>query len=199
LKAVHAAPAGHFTTGIFGTKYVLEVLSLFGHSDEVFRIVNSTEYPGWGHMIDRGATTIWETWKESDNTYSNCHPMFGSVSAWFFRWLGGIRPDPDYPGFEQIIINPSLLEELSDVRCSYNSPRGQIVSNWKNYRNDKQVFEIKIPEGSMAIITLPINEQQDITVLDVSRNKSFSPNRNEKISTFELSEGEYTISVLPEY
>ena len=53
---------------------------------------------------DRGATTVWETWKKSDNTYSNCHPMFGTVTEWFYRWLGGIRPLDDEPGFKKFII-----------------------------------------------------------------------------------------------
>ncbi|NQU52665.1 MAG: family 78 glycoside hydrolase catalytic domain, partial [Bacteroidetes bacterium] len=103
LKAVRNGPAGHFNTGIFGTKYILETLSKYASPEEVFAIVNSTTYPGWGYMIDRGATTIWETWKESDNTYSNCHPMFGTVTEWFYRWLAGIQPDPENPGFKEFI------------------------------------------------------------------------------------------------
>ena len=109
FNALSTAPSGHFTTGIFGTKYILEALSKSGNTNSVYEIVNSTHFPGWGFMIDQGATTIWETWKESDNVYSNCHPMFGSVSEWLFRWLGGIRPDPDHPGFEKFIINRDII------------------------------------------------------------------------------------------
>jgi alpha-L-rhamnosidase len=43
-------------------------------------------FPGWLHMIERGATTLWETWKESDDVYSNCHPMFGSVDEWILKY-----------------------------------------------------------------------------------------------------------------
>ncbi|MCP4728432.1 MAG: family 78 glycoside hydrolase catalytic domain, partial [bacterium] len=196
LGSLSTEPSGHFSTGIFGTKYILEALSKTGNISSVYEIVNSTSYPGWGFMIDRGATTIWETWKESDNTYSNCHPMFGSVTEWFYRWLGGIRPDPDYPGFEKFIINPSLPEGLSHVNCSYNSPFGEIVSNWINYGNDKQVFEIKIPEGSTATVKLPVSERQKIIVLENNSNSSFSPSRDENnFSTFELAAGNYKISV----
>ena len=197
LKAVSSAPAGHFTTGIFGTKYILEALSRTGNSNIVYEIVNSTDFPGWGFMIDQGATTIWETWKESDNTYSNCHPMFGSVSEWLFRWLGGIRPDPDHPGFEKFIIKPSLPEELSEVRCSYYSPFGEIVSNWITYGNDKKVFEIKVPEGSVAEVKLPVVEEQKVTVRALSSNKSYSAaGDGEHHSRFELFPGEYIITVL---
>jgi len=75
LMALENGPSGHFSTGIFGTKYILEALSGAGLSNTVYEVVSSTSYPGWGFMMDNGATTIWETWKESDNTFSNCHPM----------------------------------------------------------------------------------------------------------------------------
>jgi len=26
--------------------------------------------------------------------------MFGSISEWFFKWLGGIQPDPEAVGFD---------------------------------------------------------------------------------------------------
>ena len=196
LLASLSRPTGHFSTGIFGTKYILEALSKTGNSRIVYDIVNSTSYPGWGHMIDQGATTIWETWKESDNIYSNCHPMFGSVSEWFYRWLGGIRPNPDYPGFEKFIINPSLPEGLSHVFSSYNSPFGEIVSNWKNYGYEKQVFEITIPKGSLALVKLPVSEQQKITFSENSSDISFSLIRNDKKHySFELASGKYTILV----
>ena len=58
-------------------------------------------------MLDRGATTLWEHWEFSDNTYSHNHPMFGSVSEWFFSWLAGIQPDPDAVGYDRIVFRPS--------------------------------------------------------------------------------------------
>ncbi len=193
LKSI-SKPPGHFITGIFGTKYILEALSKTGNSKTVFDIVNSTSYPGWGHMVDQGATTLWETWKESDNTFSNCHPMFGSVSEWFYRWLVGIRPHQDFPGFEKFIINPSLPKGLSQVSGSYNSPYGEIISNWRNYGVEKQVFEITIPTGSTALVKLPMNEQQNITFSENSSGIVISPKRNDKnYCSFELPSGKYTI------
>jgi alpha-L-rhamnosidase len=186
----------HFTTGIFGTKYILEALSKTGNAEAVYKIVNSRAYPGWGHMIDQGATTIWETWKESDDIYSNCHPMFGSISEWFYRWLGGIRPNQDYPGFEKFFISPYLPEGLSNVSVTYRSPFGEIISCWKNYGNNKQVFEITIPRGSHALVTLPVTAQQKIIFSKNSNGRVFSPNRTDKKHvSFELPAGKYTISI----
>lgn len=74
------------TTGIFSTRYMLMYLSEHGRRDVAEKIVLHKEFPGWLHMLDRGATTLWETWKESDNVFSNCHPMFGSVDEWILRF-----------------------------------------------------------------------------------------------------------------
>lgn len=74
------------TTGIFATRYLLMYLSERGHVDLARRIVLHRGFPGWLNMLEHGATTLWETWKESDDVYSNCHPMFGSVDEWLLRF-----------------------------------------------------------------------------------------------------------------
>ncbi|MGN0853450.1 MAG: family 78 glycoside hydrolase catalytic domain [Kiritimatiellia bacterium] len=74
------------TTGIFATRYMLMYLSEHGRRDVAEKIVRHKGFPGWLYMLDRGATTLWETWKESDDVYSNCHPMFGSVDEWILRF-----------------------------------------------------------------------------------------------------------------
>ena len=74
------------STGIFSTRYMLMYLSEHGKQDVAEKIVFHKGFPGWLHMLNRDATTLWETWKESDNIYSNCHPMFGSVDEWILRF-----------------------------------------------------------------------------------------------------------------
>ena len=85
VKAIEEKGYGP-TTGIFSTRYMLMYLSEHGRVDIARKIVLHKGFPGWLHMLERGATTLWETWKESDNVYSNCHPMFGSVDEWILRF-----------------------------------------------------------------------------------------------------------------
>jgi len=85
LKAIEASDYGPMT-GIFSTRYMLMYLSEHGKRDVAEKIVLHKGYPGWLHMIEQGGTTLWETWKESDDTFSNCHPMFGSVDEWILRF-----------------------------------------------------------------------------------------------------------------
>jgi len=154
-RAMAQGPEGHFTTGIFTTKYILEAASENGLAQNVFNIVQSKAFPGWGHMIDRGATTLWETWKESDNIYSNCHPMFGSVSEWFYRWLAGIQPDETCFGFKEFILCPHAPQGLDSVACSYRSPYGVIRSNWKRTLVG-MIYEFEVPHATVARFQVPV-------------------------------------------
>jgi alpha-L-rhamnosidase len=197
LNAVKNGPASHFNTGIFGTKYILETLSANGSANAVFEIVNSKKYPGWGYMIDQGATTIWETWKESDNTYSNCHPMFGTVTEWYYRWLAGIRPDPGHPGFKEFFITPTTPEGLDSINCVYQAPYGAIVSNWKKIKPENYIFEISIPESSKANIKLPISASQILTIKNKNIPKQTLKINGLQTGKFSLPEGDYVITLEP--
>lgn len=193
--ALKAGENGHFTTGIFGTKYILEALSQAGLGQQVFDIVNSPQFPGWGYMISQGATTLWETWRESDNTFSNCHPMFGSVSGWFYRWLGGIRPDDDSPGFKQFYIQPLTPEGLSYVKTSYKTPYGQIVSDWEKKASGEIIYRIKVPKGTTAVFQTEAGENTEVTIRSASRkiiNQAFDGEGGDFQKT--LGAGEYEIT-----
>lgn len=103
-------------------------------------------------MIESGATTIWETWKYSDNVYSHNHPMFGSVSEWFYRALLGINAQS--PGFGTISIRPQAVEKLAWAKGSYRSVKGKIAVDWS--KKDGQLFlNISIPTGIKAYIYIP--------------------------------------------
>lgn len=195
LMAIKNGPSGHFNTGIFGTKYVLETLAENVGTNAVFDIVNSTAYPGWGFMIDQGATSIWETWKESDDTYSNNHPMFGTVSEWYYRWLAGIRPDLDQPGFKEFILAPTTPEGLESVNCTYHSPYGAIVSNWKKTALEAYTYEITVPKGSKANVSLPVSQSQMVAMINEQGNQSSNID-GLQTGQFSLQEGDYVITVI---
>jgi alpha-L-rhamnosidase len=149
-------------------------------------------------MIDRGATTIWETWKESDNIYSNCHPMFGSITEWYYRWLGGIRPLDEHPGFEEFILAPSVPDGLDSVRCSYQSPRGSIFSGWTRISPDNTSFHLKIPEGTVARVNLNRGEKGTMNIEKNGQVLELDPAKTEGLQNgwFRLGEGEYVIQIL---
>jgi alpha-L-rhamnosidase len=151
---------GHLSTGIFGTKMLLDVLRENNLNDIAYQIVNKKDFPGWGYMLEKGATTLWETWAYSDNVYSQNHPMFGSVNEWFYRSLLGINAAS--PGFKKIIIMPQPPQGLSYAKGSYNSVYGPIKSEWE-IKNQKFNLNVEIPVNTTAEIWLPAKDIPNIT------------------------------------
>jgi len=158
VEAVVVDHDGHIATGIFGTKYLLNMLSDTGHADVAYDMVNKSEYPGWRHMLNNGATTLWETWAQSDNVYSQNHPMFGAVSEWFFKSLGGIKPEATASGFDQFRIEPFVAPDLDWVDVSYASVRGTISSSWRT-EDGLLKMVVEVPVNTEAIVQFPtLNE-----------------------------------------
>lgn len=135
---------GKFTTGIFGTQYLADLCP-----DLVERNVTRNDYPSFGHMIDKGATTLWETWKESDNIYSQNHPMFGSVDAWIVQSLLGIRVADDALGADKIIIAPCATRAVDWAKGEYRTVKGVVGVAWQKV-GDRRRLTVNIPEGVSA-------------------------------------------------
>jgi len=153
---------GHLSTGIFGTKYMLDVLTSHGRADVAYTIVSQKDFPGWGHMLENGATTLWEHWAFSDNTYSHNHPMFGSVSEWFIKGIAGIQPDPDAVGFDRVIIRPNAVGDLTHVESRYQSIRGMIECTWRKKAGKLSVY-LTIPPNTIATVYVPAVRAEDVT------------------------------------
>jgi alpha-L-rhamnosidase len=161
VKNIEEKNGGHLSTGIFGTKYALDVLSENGYAQTAANMVDKKTFPGWGFMLNNGATTLWEHWDYSDNTYSHNHPMFGSVSEWFYKWLAGIQADPTAIGFDNIIIRPQVVSNVSWVKAEYKSIQGNIISEWKR-NEDIFSLDIKIPVNTTALIYIPSSDLKSI-------------------------------------
>ena len=102
----------HSTCGNIGYRHLFYALSDYGYTDAVVKILTNPEYPGWGHMIANGATTVWERWESEmqNEMHSFDHPMFGSYDAWLYHYLGGISVDDVKVTDAQLVINKSDYE-----------------------------------------------------------------------------------------
>lgn len=156
-----ASRKGHLSTGIFGTKFLLQTLSERGREDVAYEIVNQRTFPGWGYMLENGATTLWEHWEGSDNTYSHNHPMFGSVSEWFYKVIGGISPAPDAVGFNKIIIKPRIVGDLKWAKAHYDSVHGRIATEWRR-SGDNLELRVTVPVGATARVFVPAKAIGDV-------------------------------------
>ncbi len=143
----------HLTTGSMGTRAMMEVLSQYGEVDAVYRLLMNKTAPGFGYMLEKGATTMWEKWQaDIDNDIMNSHnqPMLSSCAIWFYKWLGGIQNAA--PGFSQIVIAPAVPKELGSVCCEMEVMAGKVRSAWK--KGDRFEIDVQIPFNTTAVVKL---------------------------------------------
>ena len=127
----------HLSTGFIGTSYLLPMLSDYGYHDVAYRVATQETYPSWGHMVKQNATTIWELWNsdtEGPGMNSRNHFALGSVGAWYFAYLAGIRPDPQYPGFKKAVIAPKPVGDLTWAEARLKTLYGELSSRWDKTR-----------------------------------------------------------------
>jgi alpha-L-rhamnosidase len=151
------------STGFVTTPMLMQELVNYGRSDIAYRLLESERFPSWIFMINSGATTVWERWDavvqgrgiNLSDMNSLDHVAFGAVSEWMFRHILGINPDEKYPGYEHFTIHPRPGGSLTWAKGSYNSIKGEIVSDWK-IENDIFTLKVKIPANTTATIVLPV-------------------------------------------
>jgi len=202
-------PCGyHLNTGIIGTKYVLDVLSDFGHVDLAFKLLTQTSYPSWGYMIKEGATTLWERWEylTEGGMNSQNHIMLGTVGAYLYKYLAGIRPNPRSPGWKEFVIKPYPVDGLQFVRASLHTLRGLIRVEWE--KAPKGLFiRVSIPMGTQAKVFFPTLGLDKVMVKEGGapiwiceeplKNQcgiSFSHREKDRI-VFNVESGDYTFEV----
>ncbi len=122
------AHTNSLTAGDVGYRYLLRALAEGGRSDVIFDMNNQSDKPGYGMQLKKGKTSLTEAW---NGGASQDHFMLGQIQEWFYHDLAGIGGDPTGPGFKKIIINPQPVGDVTWVKASYDSIRGQIVSDWK--------------------------------------------------------------------
>ena len=142
---------GHLNTGMLGTYFMFEYLLESGRNDLIYTMVNQKSFPGWGYMIEQGATTIWEQWNGQNSQIHNCYL---AVGKWFVQGLGGIRPDPEHPGFSHFYIIPGIVDGMDYAKVSYTTRKGEILSKWEK-QNGSLTFEVQVPCNTTATFVLP--------------------------------------------
>lgn len=183
----------HIDVGLLGTKAILNALSENGYSDLAYTLASQETFPSWGWWMVNGATTLYENWPiDAGRDISMNHIMFGEIGAWFYKALGGIKPDPMNPGFKNIILRPSFVKDLSTAEVKHKSPYGDIVSKWTK-KNKTIVYSVTIPANSTADLYLPDNYSLKKTKLSIT-NESLALNKGEN-GAYLLLSGSYEFSL----
>lgn len=146
-----AAHKGRLSTGFVSTPYLLDTLADLD-AEACWRLVTAREFPSWHSMTaGSGNDLLKETWAGGQALMPS---LGGSVARWCHRALGGIRPDPDGPGFRRIILRPTFVRGLDGVECHHDSPYGRIVSHWRREAGGLR-WDVTVPPGTTARVHVP--------------------------------------------
>ncbi|VAX29743.1 alpha-L-rhamnosidase, partial [hydrothermal vent metagenome] len=147
----------HLTVGFLGVPLLLPTLSDYGYNDLAYKVASQKTYPSWGYMVEKGATTIWELWNgdtEGPGMNSRNHFALGSVGAWYYGYLAGIRPTPKAPGFKKVILAPMPADGLDWAKANVKTTYGEVSSYWQRKGNNIE-YDFTVPANTSAVFHLP--------------------------------------------
>lgn len=183
LKTLYEVTAnrfqGHLATGLVGIPVLTEWAVKNGQAEWMYQMLKKRDYPGYLYMLDNGATTTWEHWNGERSHIHNC---YNGIGAWFYQALAGIMPDESQPGYKHIWIKPQVVNDISWVQASKDTPYGLLKVRWEK-KEASFVLDVQIPVGSSASVSL----------LFPVENVRVNGQPSESKETLDLESGSYRI------
>ena len=167
IREIEENHAGHLSTGMLGTNALVNVLPRHRAAELMYRIATQTTFPSWGYMIERGATTLWESWSDlREEKLSLNMKLLGSVEKFFYRDLAGIRATA--PGFREVAIAPQVVGDLEWAQAQVRTVRGEIAVHWRSSEGGFEL-DLTIPGNVTADVSLPKRGLAEVRVTEGER------------------------------
>ena len=163
LRQMLDQKGGHLDTGFVGTPYLCPSLSDHGANDYAYTLLLNEDYPSWLYEVNMGATTIWERWNSvlpnglvSDTGMNSLnHYAYGSIVEWMYRYMCGINPVEEAPGFAKIRFAPQPDPRVNQAKATLESPKGHVESAWSYQPDGSLEFVFEIPFDAEGVLELP--------------------------------------------
>lgn len=137
-------------TGFVSVPYLMDVLTNAGYADIAETILFQEGCPSWLYEVNKGATTIWESWdaikpdgkigSESFNHYA-----YGCIGDWLVRNVGGLEVKA--PGFKEFYIRPNVIKTIKEAELTYKTVYGTIQLKQK-----QNSLTVVVPENTKAFV-----------------------------------------------
>lgn len=193
----------------FGTSIVLayNLMEMLYDNDEgefAYSLVNSENFPGWGYMLKKGATSTWESWVGPINLITYEHPFAAFMARFFISGLVGIKPAA--PGFAEIEIRPHPAGDLKWAKARMRILPGEVAASWEK-SNDGFKLAVETPGNTRARICIPVPADSQVKILESGKklwperelgadpNIKFLQQENNYID-FEVGSGTYSFQAL---
>ncbi len=146
-------------TGIYANKYLVPALARLGFADEAMRFLFNRDHYSFGTMLDDNATSMWECpdmhfveTNKNIGVASYNHPMHGGFMLSYYEDIAGIKVIE--PGFKKFAVEPADFEAVKCLRCSIDSPYGEISVCFGNGEGGTRRYTVTVPAGTSAEIRI---------------------------------------------
>lgn len=145
-------------TGIVATSVLFKTLSDNGMDDVAYNILTYKDYPSYAYLLN-GETTLPEHWSKKWPDYrsgsggeivkgggdlSHCHPMYGSVAAFLFAYVGGLDLSRLSEG--KVKFAADFARFTNSASVSKNTVFGTISAKRTN-ADGKTEIRLSVPSG----------------------------------------------------
>lgn len=168
---------GRIATGFLGTPLVLHALVRGGHIDEAYLMLLRSSPPSWLYQVEMGATTVWERWDalrpdggihsggsdEGGGMLSFNHYAYGAVVDWVYRYVAGIGPSVERPGYRRIVVAPRPCVGIDWAKASIATRLGDAAIDWRLAGDDLDI-DLTVPYGAEAVLDLPVTAASSVRV-----------------------------------
>lgn len=141
----------YFDAGITGGFFVMETLLANDRADLIALMTDRTTYPGFGDMLERGATTLWESWNGSG---SLLHSSYLWIDSFFTQGVAGLQRDERQPGWKHFFAKPGINTRVTSAKLTLNTDYGNITTDWK-VENDQLAWKLIVPPNTTSTVLLP--------------------------------------------
>ncbi len=163
-----------FYPGYSGMAFYLPALCEYGYGDVAARVMTNTAPGGLANLLSMGLTTNGEAvdilrFSDSngdeygDGRYyvngSLNHGAYSSVSEVCYKYILGISPDENAPGYEHFYIRPMMTSAIASASGSFKSVRGDISVSWDS---GERTLTCTVPKGSTCTVVLPNGESSEV-------------------------------------
>ena len=148
---------GCLDTGFLSVPFLMDVLVRERRRDVAMQLLFNTNCPSWLYEVEKGATTVWETWTAvrpdgAVEPMSFNHYAFGCVGDWIYREIAGLNAS--MPGYKRIRFTPGVDSGLDWAEASHKTPYGETSIRWEKAENGWKM-RIVVPANTEADIFFP--------------------------------------------
>jgi len=148
---------------VYGAQFLLDALYDAGEAKYALELLTATDQRSWYNMIKTGATISMEAWDKVYKPNLDINHAWGAAPANIIvRKLMGVQPLN--PGADTISIKPQLAN-LQFAKLKTNLIKGEVTIDYR-HDADKEVYQLSIPSGTLAMLDIRSNYSNTIIKVD---------------------------------